>query len=106
MTAITTAAKEPYTLPTPERVSRTMYIIPSFNMRERAKGTQWVVTQEREGWYCHCKYYVNPYACKHINRLVDYLFEQDLVAALPEPIKAAGKADGLRLEDLFDYSSR
>lgn len=98
-TTRTKTEKEPVTLPTPERVTRTMYRVPSFSMTERAKGVAWIVTLEEMGWYCHCPYCKNHYGCKHINLLVDWLFEQDIIAALPEP--SAPAKPKVRLEDLY-----
>ena len=103
------SSKPPTTLPTPVYQAPGHYWIPSFNERERAKGIGYDVKLGEHGWCCNCYWCKCPYACKHVDLLIDYLFEQDIISVLPEPkpLSRAKQemAKGHDLAYYFDYSS-
>lgn len=94
------------TRPQPEYQAPGHYWIPSFNERGRAKGVGYDVRLTEYGWCCNCYWCRNPYACKHVDLLTDYLFEQDIISCLPEakPLSPTQKfiAQGGSLVSLYE----
>lgn len=96
----------PTTLPTPQYMGPGHYWCPSFDMKARERGEGYDIRLEEMGWRCYCLWCANPYACKHTERLADYLLEQDIIDALPEAksLSPAQRfmAEGGSLESLYD----
>lgn len=104
--ATTLSPTKPATsLPTPERISNSMYYVPSFNEGRRAKGVRYAVVMTEYGWRCSNRWCANEYNCMHTNRVDDYRLEQEIMAALPEPAVRPIKAADT-LISLFDYAAR